>query len=230
MSDSDPRALYYKLKEVNSIWRSVLHLGTKEIVKKSHTWARHQTDYLYFLDKGRIILKTINSQGQERLSLYVESGSLFFETGVFAFSRDSNYAGIFTALEECTVYAFSPQVVKDREFLKKYPDIAYNLIESLANKATIFYSLLADSSGPSALEIVCKYIERLALRYNSNVFAPNLAQGDMALNMGLHRSSFCRIIKELREENVLGEVRKDKLTILDRKRLQKYAKGISMHN
>ncbi len=226
MSYKSKKVPYYALKEINSIWRNYLHLGKKQIVQKGFIWDRLNDENIFFLDKGSIALNSISPQGHERISLRIESGCVFNETVIFSLCRDGHFGGGFIALEESIIYTF-PAYIINKNFLCDNPELLYNLLQSSTNKVSIFYSLLANTSGATALEVICRYIERLAQRYNTNTFTPHFSQTELAISVGLHRSTVCRIIKELREEGVLGKFTKDNIEILDRKTLQKYATGIS---
>lgn len=54
-------------------------------------------------------------------------------------------------------------------------------------------------------------------------FAPGMTQQELALLLGMHRTTLTRILCRLREMNVLGRFTRHELRILDRVRLEELA-------
>ncbi len=218
----------FSLKEINSVWRTVLHLAKKKVIPKNGSIEIRSSNnnMLMFLDKGLISLRSINAQGRQRISLYYESGCFIGEPAVLANTKDPNRLQYYHAHEETTVYLFPPTCVTDANFIKEHPELIQNLLQSLTIKLRYFQALVADKSGECATEVICRYINRLAEKNHSNTFSPRMSQSEFAMSVGLHRSTVCRIIKELREDGIIGEFSKTKLEILDRMRLKSLAFGV----
>ena len=66
---------------------------------------------------------------------------------------------------------------------------------------------------------VCRYLHRLADERRTRVVNPGVSQSELALVLGLHRSTVCRIIRTLRDRGVLGHFTRCSLEILDREAL-----------
>ena len=61
--------------------------------------------------------------------------------------------------------------------------------------------------------------DRLAEERRTRVVNPGVSQSELALVLGLHRSTVCRIIRTLRDRGVLGHFTRCSLEILDREAL-----------
>ena len=61
--------------------------------------------------------------------------------------------------------------------------------------------------------------DRLAEERRTRVVNPGVSQSELALVLGLHRSTVCRIIRILRDRGVLGHFTRCSLEILDREAL-----------
>ena len=84
-----------------------------------------------------------------------------------------------------------------------------NLVHSLGAKAGAFYSQITESVELDPQTQVCRYLHRLADERRTR----------LALVLGLHRSTVCRIIRTLRDRGVLGHFTRCSLEILDREAL-----------
>ena len=70
----------FRIRDLNSPWRSVLHLGQRQMVGKSYQWEDDpETSTFSFLEKGRVRLLNLSETGKERIVLYIEPGCLFRE-------------------------------------------------------------------------------------------------------------------------------------------------------
>ena len=91
-----------------------------------------------------------------------------------------------------------------------------NLVHSLGAKAGAFYSQITESVELDPQTQVCRYLHRLADERRTRVVNPGVSQSELALVLGLHRSTVCRIIRTLRDRGVLGHFTRCSLEILDR--------------
>ncbi len=215
----------FKLKEANSIWRKVLHLGTKQEIPKGYNWIIKDDDASFsFLDKGCVRLECFSNEGKQRILQYMESGCIFREVSAARRVNASLYGrSFFVATEDCVLYNFPDSLFHDLEFIKEYPELMANLLYTTKLKAASFFTLLAGSNEEMLERVLCRYFNELAVNHNSNTFAPQISQADLALILGIHRSTLCRAIKQLREDGIIGNFTRFKLEILDKEKLQKLA-------
>ena len=58
----------FRIRDLNSPWRSVLHLGQRQMVGKSYQWEDDpETSTFSFLEKGRVRLLNLSETGKERI-------------------------------------------------------------------------------------------------------------------------------------------------------------------
>ena len=95
----------FRIRDLNSPWRSVLHLGQRQMVGKSYQWEDDpETSTFSFLEKGRVRLLNLSETGKERIVLYIEPGCLFREIVLLHVSP--SHPASLVALEPCEVYNF----------------------------------------------------------------------------------------------------------------------------
>lgn len=93
----------FRIRDLNSPWRSVLHLGQRQMVGKSYQWEDDpETSTFSFLEKGRVRLLNLSETGKERIVLYIEPGCLFREIVLLHVSP--SHPASLVALEPCEVY------------------------------------------------------------------------------------------------------------------------------
>ena len=173
------------------------------MVGKSYQWEDDpETSTFSFLEKGRVRLLNLSETGKERIVLYIESGCLFREVVLLHVSP--LHPASLVALEPCEVYNFPRTLLDDAEFVRHYPALMSNLVHSLGAKAGAFYSQITESVELDPQTQVCRYLHRLAEERRTRVVNPGVSQSELALVLGLHRSTVCRIIRTLRDRGVLG--------------------------
>lgn len=208
------------LSEVNSVWREVLHLGKREEVAKGESWySVEKKDVISFIDKGLLRMECSTNTGKQRSVLYLQAGCIIQEIGILSGGSMHNFI---TVVEDSTIFHFPAEIIQDTDFMYKYPYLLRNLLVSIAEKANIFFCLLADANEGEPFCAICRYFEKLAENNDANIFTPNLSQVDIAAHLGLHRSTICKALRRLREEKIIGSFTRKKLEILDRKKLQQY--------
>ncbi|MFQ8738344.1 MAG: Crp/Fnr family transcriptional regulator, partial [Bilophila wadsworthia] len=134
----------FRIRDLNSPWRSVLHLGQRQMVGKSYQWEDDpETSTFSFLEKGRVRLLNLSETGKERIVLYIEPGCLFREIVLLHVSP--SHPASLVALEPCEVYNFPRTLLDDAEFVRRHPALMSNLVHSLGAKAGAFYSQITES-------------------------------------------------------------------------------------
>lgn len=203
----------FRLRELNGPWRSILHLGQRQVVKKGWQWAI-ATDTFSFLHRGRVRLRNRPESGKERIILRIEQGCLFREVPFLHVSL--LYPALFEAMEACEVYNFPRAWLQDPKFIHDYPELICNLVSSVAIKAGAFYCQLTERADLSPKSLLCRSLLRMMRDKGGQTrFNPGISQSGMALHLGLHRSTICRILKELRDDGILGRFTPCMVEILD---------------
>lgn len=205
----------FHIRDLNAQWRSVLHLGTRQKIPKGHLWDEtHKSTSFSFLEKGRVRLLSFSGAGKERIVLYIYPGCIFREL-LFMHVSPQHPASLM-ALEPCEVINFPRKLLHDTAFAAEHPELMLNMIHSLAAKAGAFFSQITETAELAPMAQVCRYLYRLyESRLAGDTTTAGCSQSELALLLGLHRSTVCRIISELRTQGVLGAFTRHHLEILD---------------
>jgi len=214
------------LEDCNVIWRSVLHLGSKQVVPKSFTWVDSDAEMFSFLDSGCVRLECLSFSGKQRIVLFMNQGCIFREVTLLPFEFSNTFRLVTT--EECVIYNFPRTLLTDNIFVKSHPELITSLTFSLMQKTKILFARLADDNEENIEQTVCFYIDKLADKYENDVSSPMISQSEFAATIGIHRSTLGKILKKLRDENVLGCFIRNRIEILDRKKLKQYASGCTV--
>ncbi len=217
LSDRTP---YLRWKEINSVWREAFPLGTRHQIPKGHIWDSSDEKNFYFLDQGIVRINAISPSGQNTIILHLESGCVFREW--FAVPTDESFLIQDIAVTDCIVYSFPKSYLTDCEFICKYAILISNIVYSLTIKASSFARLLLEKGEFNPKVIVCNYLVDLASQHRQDTFIPNITQTDLALSLGLHRVTVCNVLKELRDDGIIGSFTRKNLEILDRKKLEEH--------
>lgn len=204
--------------EQNSVWRSVLPMGERLLLDRGRRWTESPgNDRFAFLDKGLIRLSSLGENGSERIFLHIGAGCIFSELSCMHIAPLSTAS--FLAMENCEVYLFPKHLLEDRNFTLSHPELMMNLVQSLILKAGAFFGQIEESVGLSPEHLVCRYLFRLQEDASLHLRL-KFSQSDLALALGLHRSTVCRILHDLRERGILGEFTRTRLEILDKEALR----------
>lgn len=202
----------FSIKEINSPWREVLHLGERKSIPRNSDISIIYNDLFFFLDHGTVRLTGISEDGHERVVMIMEEGVIFGEATFLHKTPDHLHA--IKTLSPCEVIAFPKQLLEDEEFCKQYPHLILNLVRSLGIKVGALFSQIYDTNLFDIKRQICRMMAQLWREQGEGRnINPNLSQTDVAHLLGVHRSSVCRIIRELRDQGVIGHFSKTRLEI-----------------
>lgn len=209
------------ISELNSPWRKVLHLGQRQVVPKAYRWnASVKTEQFSFLHRGRVRLMAYAGGEHERILLNINAGCIFRELLFLHISPIHPVALV--SLVECEIYNFSLHLLQDSAFISSYPHLFANLVQSLGIKAGTFASQIQDVEILNPQVMVCRYLHSVLRAQSGTIVNHNTSQSELALMLGLHRSTVCRVLKELREQGVIGQFTRNTLEVLNNDKLNTY--------
>lgn len=213
--------------ETNPEWRDVLQYGSLQVVPKGYNWdAKPDAETFSFLHKGTIRLFCYTASAHDRIIWEVGSGCIFREVGFL--HRDISLIGLYSAVQiattPCEVYNFSGKLLHDKEFISKYPHLFTSLLDSLSFKVGAVLTQLIHALKPKPEAMVAGYLLHLVKKFNNTVFAPLISQSDLALTLGLHRSTVCRVLQTFRNDGAIGVFTKKRLEIKDKAYLEQILK------
>lgn len=219
----DPLFMPVILSRLNAPWEKALPYGTPiSFPTKSFIagfGASERASGLYFIKRGRVCLSNLDASGRERVMLYMGRQMLFNEIPMFLCT--TTYS--FTCMEP-TDTVFFPRKILTAEFIKEYPELFLNLLESMSSKSQSFYSRLSSLRTRGAFANTCGalYSMHLHNRGGGGV-VPVLSKQELAAYLGLHRSSLHKALSRLQSEKVIGEYRRSSLAVHSAEQLYDYA-------
>lgn len=203
----------YQLNGINKVWEKVLSKGIKKNYSKGKVITACQ-DMFGYLHQGKIRLSAITAHGKERIVLYMESGCICTEINLFHCYHNM-YSAEFLAVTPCTLYYFPKEMLFDTEFVRQYPELMINLVQSLSYKAGAFFSQLSEKTELNFTAQFCRFLYRQYLEAGKTEFYFGFSQVELALMFNIHRNTLCRVINYLRTEKILGKCTKNCLEIID---------------
>lgn len=211
------RAIFH-IQRLNTPWKEIAHLGVrKQLSRDCEATVSLKTHFL-FLEQGTIRLSGISSAGQERIFMYMGQETI---AGELAFLHSASFrTHSLRTQTPCRVIYFPNTLLDDLDFATRYPHLMMNLVRSIGIKAGAFFSQIYDNALLSNRTQVCRTLYDLWQQNGrQSTFSPGLSQSDLTAIIGIHRSSVCRALKELRQWGVVGHFSKTCLEILDPQRL-----------
>lgn len=212
--------LFLRLSNINEKWNEILPSFHITQYKKGRE-IQTTSDYLLFLEKGIIKTSFITFSGLEWIFIFQKQGCLFNELAIFNNKIKFQY----TAHTDIIIRQIPRSFIESIEFIQNYPELYVNFIETLALKESISYSYFSDLAYASAKSRVCQALLALLKGQNAKDFNPELTQAEIGAMMGLHQTTVARVIKELRQENIIGTFTKKKLQIYDIEKLEEISKN-----
>lgn len=184
-----------RIKALNAPWKEVLCLAIRMVFPKHSVIPHHNCGCMYYLHKGTVVITYSSAGGQDRIALYIEPESLFNEARSL-----SGYepGGEFRCIEDTILYRFPPDILS-QDFIRTYPHLVQNLLQSMGGKMLIHYSFLADMGTGRHVTHVARFIVSLSQRNeNKSIFPSGVTQQEVADLLGVHRTTLARAIQQLK--------------------------------
>lgn len=128
------------LAALNTPWQGALCYGQKMSLP-GHTYLSFNgQEYLdfFYLAKGCILAMHADVDGKERTIFRIEQGSIFNEAPAAAGFDVPDSP--FYSLEECVLYRFPHDLLRNKQFVAANPDLIINLINGLGIKLLIIHT------------------------------------------------------------------------------------------
>lgn len=207
---------------LNKEWEKVLHLGVKKKIPKGVIFNSDQFESFGYIQKGQLRLSSVSDDGRQRIVFYLGEGCICMEIPILSYFEDK-YTPEFVTTTDCVIYFFSKEFLTDENFIKNYPELIINFIHSMAVKSRAFFSQLSEEAVLDSTAQFCRFLCREYEKIKQTTFQLGFSQIELALMLSLHRNTLCRIVRELRKDNVLGKCTKNCIEILDLEKLRKLA-------
>lgn len=206
---------FITIRELNTPWRDVLHMGTKHVYKKGDQVP--QSEHLSFLHQGMVRLTHCSRDGKQKILWYIGAGCIFGETPFFD-PQQSLGGGVHVCATPCEVYFFSRACVYDTIFAQR-PDLLLNLLPSMARKVRMLSNQASSLYLDDVTVRVCKFLGQRLIPDSSPLLArPGISRQDLASLLGVHRITLFKALKHLEEYGICGPYKHDTCSILQPER------------
>lgn len=218
--------LMLRLSNMNECWADIeqdfehVHYPQGRVLRPS-------TDHFYLVLQGTVRTSLATKNGLEWVFLYQKKHCLFNESTVSHSELDVFYTCV-SAVELCIL---PMSLLQDLHFYREHPHLIINFLETLALKEAICYSYMYDLAATTARGRVCQALLALGRENEGqSVFSPELTQAEIASMRALHQTSVARVIKDLRQQGIIGAFTKKKIEILSYEKLAVIAEEIEEYN
>ena len=219
-----------RIQRQDSPFVDILNFGTRyEFCKGESILPDEKFDKVfYYIDRGCITLYHDIYNGKSVPIIKFYEGNTF-ATSISIVSDYTNFRtyDIHYICEENTViWSFPSKIITDRDMIVKYPDVIAYVLRQQCIKTLIMHNNFTMRNQDSAEKMICNFILNMSIDNGSSTnFNPRISQTELALSLGIHRTTLARAVRKLREKRVLGIFSSTQLEIIDMDKL----KLIAMH-
>lgn len=202
-----------KLEDVISE-KTIKHYKKSETIFKEGDYP----NYVHLLQKGKVKLSRINSDGKEFIFSLVKEGDYFGYQAVIA---SHNFQDTATTLEPSELISISH--TEFEELLQGNPEISARFIQMLSNEVEDKEQELIDLAYNTVRKRVVDNLLKLKEKYQENEasdFSMKISRGDLASMTGTAKESVIRYLSELKSEGLIS-IEKSEITIVDEAGLRK---------
>ncbi|NLP43843.1 MAG: Crp/Fnr family transcriptional regulator [Peptococcaceae bacterium] len=169
---------------------------------------------LYILRSGRVKISRINANGKEQVIRVVEPGDFMGELSLFSSSLLKDNA---EALESSTLCIIEGEQLK--ELMKKYPSIAFKILEELSQRLERTENLIETINLYSVEQRLAQAL--IDMSANTTEVHLNMTKGDFASQLGMSHETLSRKLTAFQEEGLIEVKGHRKIIILDRAGLER---------
>ncbi|MGI6685846.1 MAG: Crp/Fnr family transcriptional regulator [Bacillota bacterium] len=169
---------------------------------------------LYVLHSGRVKISRLNANGKEQVIRVVRPGDFLGELSLFSSLSMTDNA---EALENSTMCTIDG--IKLKEIMKKYPSIAFKVIEELSKRLEKAENLIETINLNTVEQRLAQELIHLAGGKKEVVL--NMTKGDFASQIGMSQETLSRKLKAFQEEGLIQLKGHRKILILDREGLER---------
>ena len=213
------------LIDLNKPWEKILDLGAPMSLPPQSLISRREfpsKNGMYLMRRGLVKLSHTSLSGKEKTHFFIGRNTLFHETPMLY--EACHYS--FTCMEPTEIVFFKKKLITP-DFVRQYPELILNMLESFSIKASMLYGNLCREHSFSVFTRVCRvlYSMHLYQQQSGNLAVPRLAKQELAAFLGIHRGSLHKALSRLYDEGAIGAYRKKELPIHDAGALLEYALG-----
>jgi len=180
---------------------------------------------VFYIIEGTVNVSILNGEGKEFVLLMRTHGSIIPLTCTDYEYRLLDTPIAIIANTDCRVIEFEPHVLRD--LIIKYPLLGVKCVEHASKEESLLiYEVISFSIKTSEMRVY----EVLYAQYKHNLMTGGnttilFSQDKFAKSIGITRVQIARILQKLRENGII-ETSRNKITILDSKKLHALCKNL----
>jgi CRP-like cAMP-binding protein len=203
-------------------WERARHLATRQVYPKGALILDMEAPAagVYYVHSGQVDTILYTLDGPEKVLYCIGQGCVFGEASCFS-TGITGEASVW-ARSACTVYFF-PKATVEGIIAREHPGLLLELTGLLGHIVRMYGIWLQDSLSQDYFVRVCRILVYY-LRWKRPdlpdtcrqvLIHADLAQGDVARLLGVHRVTVTKAVGRLKELGVLGNFTKTELEVLD---------------
>lgn len=210
--------------EIVPIFNSLTQEEMMEIafITKSQTYQKNEMVYmagdkggkLYVLHTGRVKISRVNSNGKEQVIRVIEPGEFMGELSLFSTIPMPDNGQV---LEPSTMCIIEGEKLK--ELMKKYPSIAFKVMEELSKRLEKAENLIETINLNTGEQRLAQAL--LTISAGNREIELNMTKGDFASQIGMTQETLSRKLAIFQEEGLIELKGQRKIIILNREGLKR---------
>ncbi len=172
-------------------------------------------------------LYKISPEGKEQILHVVSAPDAFAEAALYL---EGTYPAFAEALDDCQLLFFPKRDFT--QLIEKNPQLGINMIVSLSHFLRKFVVLIEELSLKEVSSRIAKYLMDLSIRSSQEGKNPkevelDLTKTQLASKLGTISETLSRTLAKMKSKGII-EVKRNKITILDREALEELASGMKL--
>ncbi|NLL82030.1 MAG: Crp/Fnr family transcriptional regulator [Tissierellia bacterium] len=168
---------------------------------------------LYVIHKGRVKISRISSNGKEQVIRIVGPGEFLGELTLFSSMPLTENAEVMENTNLCLI-----EGKRLKDLMKKYPTIAFKLLEELSKRLEVAENLIEDINLHSAETRLAQGL--LKMKDSNDEVVLNMTKGDLASQLGMSQETLSRRLSLFEEQGLIEQIGNKKILILDIDKLE----------
>lgn len=163
---------------------------------------------LYVLHKGRVKISRISANGKEQVIRVLGPGEFMGELSLFSPVALTENAEV---LEKSTMCIIEGKKLK--ELIKKYPSIAFKVMEELSQRLERAENLIEDINLNTVETRLAQALLKMANDENEVIL--NMTKGDFASQIGMSQETLSRKLSSFQDQGFIDQIGNKRIILLD---------------
>lgn len=155
-------------------------------------------DRLYVIHEGRVKISRISLNGKEQVIRMVGPGEFMGELSIFSPKPMTDNAEIMENTVMCII-----EENNLKEIMKKYPSIAFKVMEELSNRLDKAENLIEDINHHSVETRLAQALIKIADKNNQVIL--NMTKGEFASSIGMSQETLSRKLTKFQEQGLIAQ-------------------------